>query len=242
MIVSVDVQDASRIAANAKAPIGRIAAALRIRTSVDTSQRCRAAKPQTRAKVPLHHEVGEGTERSEAGGGGLGAWIAQRRSAAGRASQRTMPPPLRSGLSAGCCALPHCVGEAKRSPPFTTKWGRARAERGGRGRPGSLDRGDEVCWRVAPRNAPCPLRCAPACRPDARASPTAWERRRRLLSPLPHCVVETSRRCLLGQVALTHQVFVYRAGALAAFSDGPDDEGLAAAHVACSEDTGMLVP
>ena len=41
----------------------------------------------------------------------------------------------------------------------------------------------------------------------------------------------------LRQVGGTHEVFVHAAGGLAAFGDGPDNEGLAAAHVARAENS-----
>src|ERR1022692_538122 len=42
----------------------------------------------------------------------------------------------------------------------------------------------------------------------------------------------------LRQLAGAHQVLVDVAGGVAAFGDGPDDQGLAAAHVAGGEDAG----
>ena len=41
---------------------------------------------------------------------------------------------------------------------------------------------------------------------------------------------------LTRQLRSAHQLQINRTGALAAFADGPDDEGLAAAHVAGGED------
>ena len=35
---------------------------------------------------------------------------------------------------------------------------------------------------------------------------------------------------------MPHEKFIYRMGGFTAFTDGPDDEALAAAHVACGED------
>src|ERR1043165_1235441 len=54
----------------------------------------------------------------------------------------------------------------------------------------------------------------------------------------PRSYRQMQGRGLTGQLALAHQVLVHRAGALAAFADRPDDEGLAAAHVAAGEDLG----
>jgi len=44
-------------------------------------------------------------------------------------------------------------------------------------------------------------------------------------------------RCVAGlwQIRRTHEVFIHTAGGLAAFGDGPDNQGLAAAHIACAE-------
>src|SRR6187399_3053830 len=39
----------------------------------------------------------------------------------------------------------------------------------------------------------------------------------------------------LWQIRRTHEVFIHTAGGLAAFGDGPDNQGLAAAHIACAE-------
>ena len=42
--------------------------------------------------------------------------------------------------------------------------------------------------------------------------------------------------CLARQFGATHQIFVDRACSLAAFTNGPDNQRLATAHIASSED------